>query len=184
MRCFIAVDLPDEIKKEIFKEIVLPLKNRNLPVKWVEKVNLHITLKFLGEISEKDVGKIKDKLQDKIKGIGRFKINLFGLDYFGSFSNVRVIFVKIKDGEVYLKKLFEIIEDFSYKEIGIVKEKRAFSGHLTIGRVKKGKKVFWSDLSLDLKKEYIFWVDKITLFKSVLTPQGPIYTKIKEFSLI
>lgn len=183
MRCFIAVDLPDEIKRKIFKEVILPLKSKNLSVKWVEEINLHITLKFLGEIDEKDVNKIKDKLQDKIGGIGKFRIGLSGLGYFGSFNNVRVIFIKIKDGESHLKKLFDIIENFVYKEVGIAKEKRPFSGHLTIGRVKKGKKLFWSDLSFDFKREYNFWIDKVTLFKSVLTPQGPIYTRIKEFSL-
>ncbi|MCM8757907.1 MAG: RNA 2',3'-cyclic phosphodiesterase [Candidatus Omnitrophica bacterium] len=187
MRTFIAVELPSEIK-EYLSYLQVDLKSCNADVKWVEPKNIHITLKFLGEVKEEKITSIK-KIMEKISNqINSFAVSIFSLNGFPNIESPRVIWVEIKNGQkelLYLNKLLE--EELS--SIGIPKEKRPFCSHITLGRVRshfnyhilKQKIIESLDKPIQENKEFI--VKYITLFKSTLTSSGPIYEAIYKVSL-
>ncbi|MEM4270532.1 MAG: RNA 2',3'-cyclic phosphodiesterase [Candidatus Pacearchaeota archaeon] len=169
MRAFVCIEISEEAKKEIIN-IINELKNSGVIVaKYVEPQNLHLTLKFFGEINKEEIESIKKKL-DTIQ-VKKFEVELGKLSYFTE-EFVRVLWVGIESNE--LKVLNEEFE----KLFG--KEKREFNGHITFARVKniKDKKKF-KEFFLRLKiKPIKFFADKIFLKKSELTPKGPIYSNI------
>ncbi|MEO0275895.1 MAG: RNA 2',3'-cyclic phosphodiesterase [candidate division WOR-3 bacterium] len=176
MRTFIAIDIPDELKEKIYNAFNRE-REKIKGVKWVEKENLHITLKFLGEIKEekvKEVEKILDELSNKFKS---FEIKLGELGGFPEFKNPRVLWIGVSPYEK-MEEIFNFIEE-RIESINIEKEERKFHPHITIARIKERKGV-----SFEKKKfDYKFKVDRIVLFKSDLRPEGPIYTQIKEVKL-
>ncbi len=171
MRCFIAVDLPSEIKSKI-SALTREIQKKDIIIaNFVAQKNLHITLKFLGEI--KDVDKIKAKCSE-IKG-KKFKVILKGVSAFPSQNYVRVLWAGIEKGAEELKELNKKLEILG-------KDKREFSNHLTIARVKAVKdkdalRKFFTD------KEFgEFEVNEFKLVKSTLTPRGPVYKELQTFS--
>jgi 2'-5' RNA ligase len=177
-RLFIAVDFPEEIKEKIFV-FQKNVKNSIIGnVKWVEIENFHLTLRFIGEVPERYVDEIKEILDEVSQYVESFRITLEGFGGFPSLSSPRVLWIGIKDGLNDLEKIFDLIERRLVKK-GIPKEKKPFSPHLTLGRVKENIKILQD---FDFKKEEIL-IEEIILFESILTPQGPIYKPIYKVSL-
>jgi 2'-5' RNA ligase len=171
MRCFIAVELPEEIKREMVRI------QEELPEffgKKTEKENLHLTLKFLGEISETEIERVKRRLSDmKIK-----KFNS-GLGELGVFSPefIRIIWIHLTGCE----KLQEEV-DKKLKDLFPVEER--FMGHITIARVKNcDKKNLIDSLKLLKVNWREFQVNEFVLKESILTGEKPIYKDIKRFKL-
>ncbi len=180
MRVFIAVDIPDDIKKPIL-ELQKEIK-KFINYKEVEKENLHITLKFLGEINEKQFEYIKNNLE-KIN-YRKFECSLIGVGAFPSINYPRVIWVGVGEGKDHFKNLFNYIESFSSV---IRKEGKKYEPHLTIGRVKYTlDKENWLKFWNRNKNKFFgkFLVDKIKIKKSILMYKGPIYEDlyVKELS--
>lgn len=180
-RGFIAVDI--EISPKI-KEIVSDLNNSGANIKLVEPKNMHITLKFLGETDEKSISEIKDIMEKSVENIEPFEIKLKDTGVFPNENYIKVIWIGLEQYE----KLAEITKNIDQKlsEIGFKKEKRGFSPHLTIGRVKSGRN---KDKILHILNKYRdnefndFIIDSIKLMKSELTPEGPIYTTLEEVNI-
>lgn len=176
MRCFIAVDIPDSLKEKIAviqKEIDLP------ELKLVEKENLHITIKFLGEIDDEKVEGVKDILNSI--DFPKFKIKLKGVGCFPNEKYIRVIWIGcLSNAFVALAKYI----GNSLSTIGFQKETN-YIPHLTIARVKKRPSITLFSFLERHKTTEIgnFLVEKIFLKKSTLTPKGPIYEDIHEISL-
>lgn len=190
IRAFLAFTLPEEIKTIIHNLYGSINKNFNIKARWVALENLHLTVKFLGNISEK----MRDKIIERLKSMEmKIKITLM-LDSYGSFppkSKPRVFWVSFREeeGDDQLNSIFKKI-DHEMKNLSFPREKRKFTPHITIARLKirdhSGMKEFTKMLELFKKKfdeadKKAFSVNKLTLFKSVLTPSGPIYSKIEEF---
>ena len=172
MRCFIAIDIPKEVKDEIAKiQKLLP----EFEGKLTEKENLHLTLKFLGEVSPEEIEKVKERL-GKIK-LKRFSASLGGLGIFSE-SFVRIVWIKLGNCDELQGKVDYFLKDLFKKE-------ERFMGHLTIARVKQiGDKKKFLDLLGKVKyPKTEFEVDKISLKNSVLTKKGPIYEDIFSVSL-
>lgn len=172
MRAFISIELPEEIKKEIFRlQDLLP----KFEGKKTELENLHLTLKFLGEISEEQLEKIKKELKEvKAKS---FKASLGELGVFSP-RFVKIIWIKLLGCE----KLQEEI-DIKLKNL-FPKEKR-FMSHITIARVKqvKERKSFIEEIKR-LKTRWLeFPIEKFTLRKSTLTKTKPVYEDIEVYQL-
>ena len=171
-RCFIAIDIPKEIKKEIvnFQEI-LPM----FEGKVTEEENLHLTLKFLGEISEAQVDEVKNALKTiKLK---KFKARLGDSGLFSP-SFIKILWIKIENCDELQTAIDNSLEKMFKKEKG-------FMSHLTIARVKsvRDKKIFLNAFK-GLKPESLeFEVKSFSLKKSTLTPQGPIYEDILKVKL-
>ena len=180
MRLFIGIEIPSELKEEIFK-IQKDLKKLN--IKLVEKENFHICLKFLGEVNESLVQEIYSVLENITLSKNAFEVSLKGVGVFPNISNPRVVWVGVESDEIL--NLAEEI-DFNLSKLGFEKEKRKFVPHLTLGRLrdKKGKQIIKEFLDKYKNLKMKFYVDKITLFKSKLSPKGPTYKKIKEFHLV
>ncbi len=169
MRIFIAIDIPENIKKEILRiQNSLPKFNG----KKTEYENLHLTLKFLGEIDGKEIEKIKQKLR-KIK-LNKFEAEINSI---GMFSD-RIIWLGIKNCDELQKEI-----DSSLSEL-FEKEDR-FMGHLTIARIKeiKEKKLFLNELKKLKISQIKFIVNEFNLKKSKLSKNGPIYENIEAYKL-
>lgn len=178
MRCFIAIDLPEEARKELEK-IQEQLKSPDTKAKWVKPEQIHLTLKFLGELTDSQVNKVKDLL----KGITfePLKVKLNALGTFPTQTFVRVIWIDILPKE----KLVELHEkiDSTLSEQGFRKEKRGFETHLTLARVKsiKDKQALIEKLKEIKVRPIEFEIKNFKLKKSTLTKEGPIYEDIIAF---
>jgi 2'-5' RNA ligase len=167
MRAFICVEISDEARNEIFNVISELKKSGLINANYVSGENLHLTLKFFGEIPDEKVEEIKKKLETiKMK---RFEAELGKLGYFTE-KFIRVLWIGIESKG--LKELNNEIE----KLFG--KEEREFNGHITFARVKsikdkKNFKEFFGKLSV---KPFKFNINQVVLKKSELTPKGPIYS--------
>ncbi|MDI6917140.1 MAG: RNA 2',3'-cyclic phosphodiesterase [Thermoplasmatales archaeon] len=180
MRAFISADigaLPGIVN------VLDELKNIDADLKLVEPGNVHLTLKFLGEIDENRIDKISEVMEDSIKHISPFSIKLRGVGVFPSMSYMRVLWIGLKDAEK-LGVIAERLEN-ELSNLGFKKEKRSFSPHATIGRVKspRNKNILQSFLKENASKDFgEIDVKCIRLKKSVLTPKGPEYSTVKEAS--
>lgn len=175
-RIFICIDFPDEIIRETAR-IQQVLNNWKFTGKMTELENLHLTLKFLGEITEKKLKEVREKLK-----LIEFKKMEIGLGNIGSFSHrgkPRIIWAKLMGKEIYELQA-EI--DSALNEIGFQKEER-FMGHLTIARVKyvKDANGFKEHINSIKLKKLKFEVDRFKLMESELNQLGPAYTLVEEY---
>ena len=185
VRSFIAVNLNPEIK-EYLASLQVSLNVPETKIKWVEKNNLHLTMKFLGDMSLEQRELIKSGLKGIASQYSPFIIKLSSnIGIFPTYKMPRIIWVGIKEGVNQLEELYNSIEnDLSNK--GFSREVKYFSGHITIGRVKfirdKNnfiqilKRIEISNLSQEVKS--------IDLMRSKLTPNGPIYSITAKFPLL
>lgn len=176
MRLFAAVLLEAAILEAVSREID-ELKKYIAPVKWVSRENLHVTLKFYGEIrEEKDIQNIKAALKKVIDRTEGFAIEFSGVGGFPDIKRPRVIWVGIKKGG---EKLAKIMDDIENKSSGLSKAERANNPHLTIGRVK-------SKLTRGLNEEVqqsfgSMEVREMVLMESKLGPKGPTYKVLEQY---
>ncbi len=179
MREFIAIELPGFLKQSLIS-VKDQLDTGDAKVKWVRPENMHLTIKFLGEIDEEQEKEIAESIENAVSRIQPFNLGIENIGAFPRISNPRVIWAGINKNDI-LDGIFEKIEKAAVN-VGIPPEKRSFSPHLTLGRVKFMKK--GSSLPQKFKdvefESVEIPVSKIVLFRSKLTPEGPIYTKVQE----
>ncbi len=178
MRCFIAIEIPEHVKAEIF-HVFEKIKQSGLVAgNFVEKENLHLTLKFLGELNAEEIAKIKKELFEiEFK---KFNAETGSIGFFPNEDYIRTLWVELVGGEI--SKIHKKIDDKLF-EFGIKKEDKNFSSHMTVARIKsvKDRKMFMQKIKeMKLKKEK-FSVDNFSLIKSELTPEGPIYKTLEKF---
>jgi 2'-5' RNA ligase len=180
VRAFIAVDANDTNIIGKIENIIDYLKSFNIKMKFVETDNLHITLRFLGEISESDVEIIKENIINKLK-CNSFNIDLKGVGAFPSPENPRVIWVGIVNGFEMLKSIKKEIDEMLIKN-GFKINYEEFIPHLTIARIKFGKSNSLSKFLNEYKDIDIgsININSIKLKKSTLTKNGPIYNNLAE----
>lgn len=184
MRTFIAIELSPDLKKRL-ASLEEQLKSSEADVKWVKPENIHLTLKFLGEIDEKQLEEVSKIIQEAANKNKSFYIRLASPGAFPKLNTPRVIWVGIDKGDSETKQIAKVLEEEIVK-VGIPQESRPFSTHITLGRVRSGKNCE----KLVKNLEYLannspqdspeFMVTKITLFQSTLTPSGPVYEVLKE----
>lgn len=166
MRLFIAIDLDNE---EYFKDIQKQIDSENA------KINLtkayHLTLKFLGEVSDAKVQKIKEAL-NKIN-LESFKIKTTKIGVFPNANFVRVIWIGIEPEDKVIELKNKVDDSLS----GLFRKEKDFKPHLTLARVKfvKDKGKFIENLRKIKIEEKEFEIKNIKLIRSTLTPDGPVY---------
>ncbi len=182
MRCFIALEFPDDIKEKIYRSIKPEVRSKP-ELKWVSQENLHLTLKFLGEISEHKAREVAEELEKNFRGAKKIRVKLGKVGSFTDRGYIRVLWIGVEEGENEIKGLAEIVEK-SMKKLGFPREKREFVPHLTIARTRKrsSKRYRPSDFNIDLKIPK-FFIREIVLYRSTLTPDGPIYQKLNVIRL-
>ncbi|MDD5255836.1 MAG: RNA 2',3'-cyclic phosphodiesterase [Candidatus Omnitrophica bacterium] len=184
MRTFIAIALPERITK-LLGGIQEELKKSQADVKWVETPNIHLTLKFLGELNPEQIGQVSAALAQAGNKIRPFEASLGELGAFPSLRYPRVIWLGVEKGNQNIKELAALVEDSLFK-IAIPREDKPFSSHITLGRTRSSLNNLRLSAALSnaggiYKAENPeFHVGRITLFKSTLTPKGPLYESLAE----
>ena len=183
-RSFIAVELSTEIAEGV-RRIQAGLKERTKSVSWVRPGGIHLTLKFLGDVDPGRVEGIASTVEECIRGIGPFFIGIRGCGGFPNPRNPRVIWIGVDDPGGELKELQAKVEQ-GMEEMGFAREGRAYTPHLTIGRLRSGKGSGGVAQALEATKECdlgTMEVREICLFRSQLKPTGAEYTKLQTIPL-
>lgn len=175
-RCFIAIDFPDEVIKEIARVQELVGK-KGFTGKFTELENLHLTLKFLGEIDGAMLEKVKEKLKEVKFGEMELKLGRIGL--FGHGGKPKIVWIKI-EGEM----VWELQKKIDAAFAGMFKPEARFMSHLTIARIKyvmnNGKFIDHVKKNIYVKN-IKFNVNSFELKKSELRPMGPVYSTIEKY---
>ncbi len=180
LRCFIAIEIPEAIRKSI-ADIIDSLKKSGSDVKWAADENIHITLQFLGKTEEALIPTIKEALVKILSPYFPFYIKITNVGCFPNERRPRVIWVGIEEPQALIH-LHEDIADELVK-FGYQKEERGFTPHVTIGRVKSNKNM--NELLKRLEELRAmrfsdFEAQNITLMKSELKPSGAKYYGLAE----
>jgi 2'-5' RNA ligase len=183
MRLFIAVPLPKDTEQYL-AEVIRALRRPSDGIKWVDPRNIHLTLRFLGDT---DPPLVPD-IQKEILAVATHARVVCSLGEIGAFPNLsrpRVIWVGLENNIDRLKQLASGIET-GVRTIGFAPEDKPFKPHLTLGRVREdAPRVL---LNLDgvkvITKPDQVTLDRIVLYQSTLTPQGPIYKALSTAELL
>lgn len=187
-RTFIALELPTKTHQEISTQTAWLRQDFGTDlVRWVPPSNIHLTLKFLGDISSAKIEQVCQVLSDITGRHEKHKVTISGLGTFPNYRRPRVIWIGIQAPET-LKALHQELEAATAK-LGFPPEKRSFKPHLTIGRVKNhisNKNI--ESLQQALSSTKIGFIDTVEfnalhLFKSDLKPSGAVYTKLYSAAL-
>jgi 2'-5' RNA ligase len=177
MRLFIAIDLPEEIINYI-----CPIQDSldKSSAKLTLSKSSHLTLKFLEEVDENKVNSIVKSL-DEVK-FKKFSLETTSIGIFKNWNYINVIWLGLKES-TELKQLHEDIEK-SLSEFDF-KNDFDFHPHITLARVSyvSDKEALKKNIESIKTEEKVFEIKEFALYKSALTPKGPIYTKIKEFTI-
>ena len=188
IRSFIAIELKDKTTIENLQDFCNRLKQNQPKIKLVEPENLHLTIKFLGNIPEQLAPKIYAIVRDEINAKYFPKKNYnYELKGVGQFRKFSVIWARIRGNVQIIQDAKDKLEELLYSQLEIKKDKRTkFEPHLTIGRLRKEKINYKNFNSLKNLIETNrnadfgpFSVIGIKLKKSQLTPKGPIYTNLE-----
>lgn len=184
VRLFIALLLPDEIKGKM-GDLINDLSSRTRAIRWVAAHNIHLTLKFIGERPENDVESIANIVEEITRGRSKVEVHVRACGGFPNLNHPRVIWVGL-EGTDPAAEMSSLLNK-KLVPLGIEAEKRKFSAHLTIGRLKKSAHPHLPELTsylenLDFEAGSVI-LDKVALVKSTLTPNGPIYENLKIYEL-
>ena len=182
MRLFVAVALPAEIKGNL-REIQERARRLDRGgISWVKPENIHVTMKFLGEVEEGRVGSVSRAVEEVASSFSPFRVTIEGWGFFPSKKRPRVLWMGIETGKEELARINESAEKRLVLE-GFKEEKRGFSPHLTFARIKNPAKV--GPLVEGVGREErieggSFTVDSLVLFRSTLLPTGAVYDVVSE----
>jgi len=185
MRVFIAIDIGEEIRKglaDLQTELQGKVDIKKSDVKWVNPKNVHLTLNFLGEIKDEQVVDVCNITRDVAGRHKSFELDVESVGYFGG-KSAKVLWVGIGKGRDNLLKLQKDLEQ-QLNSAGWPAEKREFSGHLTLCRIRNPKAgVKLAQTTEDYKdfKLGTMSADLVTVYQSQLTPNGPIYTVLGNY---
>jgi len=185
IRSFIAIDLPPAFLEAI-GSLQDELKIGRTGIRWVKSGNIHLTLKFLGDIPEGLLDERGDILASVCKGHVPFGLSMGKPGGFPSLERPRVIWLGLEGELDRLDALSQNIES-GCLSAGLAEEKRSFHPHLTLGRVKDWRKISANLADLIGRAGAVsagtFTVNAVHLYKSDLTRDGAVYTKLKSFPL-
>ena len=185
IRSFLAFEMPVKIR-EIVSRALKEMKKLPLDVRWVRAENIHITVVFMGNISEDDITPIGEAVSKICNRYGPFNVTLTGSGIFGSLRNPRVIWIGL-DGDLKRMSYFRNSLQKNLTPFGIKEEKRRFKPHLTLGRFRKGTGPIAHMDKLLSKYQDIdspaCAVEELILFKSELRPGGAVYSRLEAWPL-
>jgi 2'-5' RNA ligase len=182
IRAFFAFDINSDLVLKRLSEVQKTLINTGADLKLVEPQNIHVTMRFLGDIAPD----IVDAIYEEMKKVTfkPFDIELKGLGAFPTLKYARVVWIGIQKGATELKGVFDQLEP-RLQRLGFRPDPKGFSPHLTIARVKSGRNKAELAKQVEEMADYecgMIKADYLKLKKSVLTPKGPIYSTLKEVS--
>jgi RNA 2',3'-cyclic 3'-phosphodiesterase len=188
IRAFIAIELPPDVKTAL-KNIQTKLKQAgNQAVKWVEFANIHLTLKFLGNISSAQIELVTSAMQAAAQSSGPFRLQVQAPGAFPNLNRVQVIWIGLTGDLDHLAILQKSL-DSNLAKLGFPPENKPFSPHLTLGRVREtatlaDKQTIGKSIStFTIEPGMIFDVLSLNLMQSRLSSAGPTYTRLKSVEL-
>jgi RNA 2',3'-cyclic 3'-phosphodiesterase len=178
-RTFICVEIPASLRKNI-ASLQDDLRAVGSQVSWTKADNIHLTLKFLGDVAEPDLPKICRASELAATGIEPFALTVAGTGCFPSAKNPRVLWVGFQVLPEPLTKLQSRLEEF-LDRVGFPRENQRFRPHLTIGRVRSNSSPFALSKKLEEHgfESQTFAVDRLVVMRSQLNPKGSIYTPLQ-----
>lgn len=188
VRCFVAVELPDEVKTGL-DQLQAQLKSGSqTSVKWVDPYSIHLTLKFLGNVAVDRIDPVTAAMEEATQGVSPLHLEVKDLGVFPNLRQVQVVWVGVSGEVDKLARLQQRIES-NLAGLGFAPERRRFTPHLTLARLRDraspdereglGKLI----ASTKFEAAYSFPVDAISLMRSQLTREGAIYSKIGSIKL-
>jgi 2'-5' RNA ligase len=188
VRCFIAVELPDEVKTGLDQLQAQIKSGRQTSVKWVDPYSIHLTLKFLGNVAVDRIDPITKAMEEATQGVSPFRLEVKDLGVFPNLRRVQVIWVGVSGEVDKLAKLQQRLES-NLAGLGFAPERRRFTPHLTLARLREGASLDEREglgkliASTKFEAAYTFPVDAISLMRSQLTREGAIYSRIGSVEL-
>ena len=184
MRLFIALPLEKNVEEELGK-IISTLKQKGGSVKCVKPENIHLTVKFLGEISPESVRQVCQAAETAAASASAMELAVKGLGVFPDARRPRVVWAGLSGAIQSLIDFHAKLEE-NLVHVGFDKEKRRFTAHLTLGRVKKSLSSAKMVSALDACSAFTprpISADRLVLYKSELRPEGAVYTALQAFPL-
>jgi 2'-5' RNA ligase len=181
IRSFIAFDLESESVLERITNVQKVLTETKADLKLVEPKNIHITLRFLGNITPNMIEKIFEEMK-KVQ-FTPFNVKISEIGAFPNLRYPRVLWAGITEGADQLRNIFSQLEP-RLRSLGFAPDPKGFSPHLTIARVKSGRNKAELVKCVTENAKYEFGIVKaecLRLKRSDLTPKGPIYSTLKEY---
>lgn len=181
VRAFLAAPIPPQVKAAI-GQLQKRLGTQSPDIRWTKPDNLHLTMHFFGDVSEETLEKIRVSMLS-VKGCQRpFQVDIKGLGAFPSLQRPRVVWLGLAP-TTRLRQLHHDIQQ-SLQDVGITPETRAYSPHLTIGRVRK-EAVDLSEQSVTLSDTTMghLLIDRMVLYESRLRPGGARHIPLSEVTL-
>jgi len=176
IRTFVCIEIPQSIKDRI-GELQNELRKSGVSVSWTKPSNVHLTLKFLGGVPVARIEAVSNAVERAASGVSPFEIEVSGTGCFSSVRNPRVLWVGLSNVPDTMNQLYSNIESELERE-GFAREKRKFSPHLTIGRIRvpgTGASVAEQLIAGGFAPE-LFTATEVIVMRSDLKPTGAIYT--------
>jgi 2'-5' RNA ligase len=184
MRLFLAIPIDKPIL-DALAGATDKLRETRAPVRWVRPEGMHLTLKFLGDTEPGRVEPLVEAIADVTEGIMPFPISVAGSGAYPKIRSPRVLWAGVMENSGTLKRLVKSIEEEGEK-LGFEREKREFSPHITIGRVKGNMNIARLIAAVKEIKD-VHWGDQeageVVLYSSELNPGGAVYEKVHVFQL-
>ncbi|MFC1953112.1 RNA 2',3'-cyclic phosphodiesterase [Chloroflexota bacterium] len=188
IRSFIAIELPEELKREI-SQLETQLKTSGLTrVKWVNPDNIHLTLKFLGDIGIDRVGDVTKVIEEAVRVIPPFSLKVINTGVFPNVKRAQVAWLGLSGDINGLLQLHQHIES-RLENLGFAPESRAFTPHLTLARLHQGtthdhRQQFGHMVTnTGFEAASIIKVTTVSLMKSQLSREGAIYSRLASMDL-
>ncbi|MDX1944827.1 MAG: RNA 2',3'-cyclic phosphodiesterase [Pirellulaceae bacterium] len=177
IRTFVAVELSPQVKARA-KELIGKLRGAAATVNWVRPEEMHLTLKFLGDVPDTDTPDICRVVAAAVADFEPFEIVCRGAGAFPTAEHPRTLWIGIRDGAEELTRLQGAIDDALKRELGFAREPRRFQPHLTIGRVKHEPPEAAGELARLVAEQAEFdgdlaAIDEVVVFASYLDRRGP-----------
>ncbi len=184
IRSFVALELSDEVREKLVV-VLQRLQRTSASVKWVEPENLHLTLKFLGEVPEEQIELVTEALKTVAQATEPFSFVVKGVGGFPDLRRPRVLWVGVEATQPLIR-LQQLVEK-AMEQLGFAPEERAYHPHITIGRVKattgieKVREILSEYANVEFGEVFI---SHLTLFRSDLSREGPTYTPLAKLSFV
>ena len=188
VRAFIAIELPEPIKAALSQLEDALKKGKSASVKWVDPGSIHLTLKFLGNVDAGEIPELTKVLSEAVRGVAPFNLELANPGAFPGIQSPKVVWVGVAGEMEPLHTLHKNIER-ALVPLGFSPENRAFSPHLTLGRVREEssfterRNLGEAIAALKVGEKPSFKVRGVNLMRSRLTREGAIYSCLASLAL-
>lgn len=183
MRAFLAIELPEDVRASLGQAVVRLRKSLGGRLTWVRGENLHITVRFLGEVPETTLDTFSESVSGSAKALQPVPLRIGGLGVYPNARRPKVLWSGAA-GELEQLLSFQAQCEQAARICGLDPEKRPWSPHVTLARFRESPQKSALQSALDTFADYEageFLVPGVTLFSSQLTPHGAAYTPIRKF---